>query len=487
METENPIFRSLEQIEGRISEKLTVENIARAVFFSKFHYQRLFREIVGDSVMEYVTKRRLTLAGRALLETDAAIVDIALEYGYDSREGFTRSFKTYMGVSPTEYRKYGLTAISQKTIKERFNTTYSKNTDDIVRELNDYIAKAKETAITARKLESPAKAFWMALADKIDTHTDSVKKQLERISSIAEHPDEITNRFEIVKAIEDAAFGSNIFALNAGLMAARSLPEHAEPQKQLAAQCLELARNSVVKSSKVVAFFNELATLIFDDMRKAAADKIAFAVSLGRKASEQINGYDYIKNEIVNLTNELEAKALEDISVSWFDDCLFKLRIIATTAELQDVPRNPAAKPMFSGIAEFSNSLRETLGFFDSLARQDPAPTKQSNAKFLQDISYQGNILLFYLRGEVEKLGQFLSAEQKAAFADIDDNIDGFIRFAQSVTDDNAFRQSAIKLLSISKSITEQADQLYEHGGAVRLLAAEFNGLASAVTRLATN
>ena len=66
MEKENPVFRSLELIESRILEKLTVEDIASGVYFSRNHYQRLFREIVGNSVMEYVTKRKLTLAGRTL-------------------------------------------------------------------------------------------------------------------------------------------------------------------------------------------------------------------------------------------------------------------------------------------------------------------------------------------------------------------------------------------------------------------------------------
>jgi len=154
VDNDNPVFRSLELIESRITEKLTVENIANAVYFSKYHYQRLFREAVGDSVMEYVTKRKLTLAGKALLDSNASIIDIAFEYGYDSREVFTRSFKAYMGISPTEYRKYGLTAISQKTIKERISMFYSKTTDEIIRELNELIAKAKELSGSARKTNS---------------------------------------------------------------------------------------------------------------------------------------------------------------------------------------------------------------------------------------------------------------------------------------------------------------------------------------------
>ena len=144
MNKENPVLRSLDIIESRISERLTVENIASSVYFSKYHYSRLFREVMGDSVIEYVIKRKLTLAGKALLETDSTILDVALQYGYDSHEGFSRSFKAYMGVSPTDYRKYGLASISKKTKKEKEIMVYSKTTDEIIRELNDFITKASD-------------------------------------------------------------------------------------------------------------------------------------------------------------------------------------------------------------------------------------------------------------------------------------------------------------------------------------------------------
>jgi len=251
LDNENPVFRSLELIENRISEKLTVEYIASGVYFSKYHYGRLFREIVGNSVMEYVTKRKMTLAGRALLETDATIIDIALEYGYDSREGFTRSFKAYMGVTPTDYRKYGLASISQKTVKERSVMIYSKTTDDILRELNGFIAKAKETAECARKNDVPEYTpFWNTIADATDAYADKVKGILERITAISERPDEIGGRFAIIKVIEEIAFHSNLLALNAGLMVSREQSE----QWPLCEKYLELAQTCVLKANKVAQF-----------------------------------------------------------------------------------------------------------------------------------------------------------------------------------------------------------------------------------------
>jgi AraC family transcriptional regulator len=82
MENKNPIFRSLEIIENRITKKLTVENIAADIYISKHYYMRLFRELVGDSVMEYVIRRKLTLVGKVLLSTQTSILDIALDFGY---------------------------------------------------------------------------------------------------------------------------------------------------------------------------------------------------------------------------------------------------------------------------------------------------------------------------------------------------------------------------------------------------------------------
>ena len=106
MKEKNPIFRSLAMIEELLQEKLTVEMLAEDIHFSKYHYQRIFREAVGETVMGYVNRRRLSLAAEELAGTKDSVLSIALKYGYDSHEGFTRSFKAYLGVTPTEYRKY---------------------------------------------------------------------------------------------------------------------------------------------------------------------------------------------------------------------------------------------------------------------------------------------------------------------------------------------------------------------------------------------
>ena len=74
---------------------------------SSFYFQKIFSILCGFTVGEYIRSRRLALAGSELLSTDEKIIDIALKYGYDSPEGFTRAFARFHGITPSDVRKNG--------------------------------------------------------------------------------------------------------------------------------------------------------------------------------------------------------------------------------------------------------------------------------------------------------------------------------------------------------------------------------------------
>jgi hypothetical protein len=438
--------------------------------------------------MEYVTRRRLTLAGEALLRTGKAIIDIAQEFGYDSREGFTRSFKAYMGVSPSKYRKYGLTAISQTIAKERQHMMYSKTTDEILRELNSFVVQARETSAPMRKFEIPGfpayTMFWNRIADRIDALASDLNTQLGRIVSIAEHPDEITNRFNIVKVIDEVAFETNLLGFNAGLMVARSRPEQIPNQEPLAQSCLELARTATIQAGKVTAFLSELAALIFADMRETAGEKLDAAIAAGKKATASIIGYDYIRDEVAYLTDSLTSISTEEITASWLDDCLFKLNIISSAAQLQDVPRTPSDADRFDGLSAFAEALRDACDFFGTLPQPENTKTmERSDRKFLMDVTFQQNIMLFYTRGEIEKMRDVPDDAQKAALQSICEAINNTIQLARAATEKTACKEIADKLHSIYADMLVEADSLHEHGGAIRFLAVEFKALGDHVAR----
>ncbi|MDD5832161.1 MAG: AraC family transcriptional regulator [Clostridiales bacterium] len=96
---------SVQYIEDHITENISAEIIAKAVGVSPFYFQKGFAMLCGFSVAEYIRNRRLALAGNDLLITEEKIIDIAMKYGYDSPDSFTRAFTRFHGVSPSSVRK----------------------------------------------------------------------------------------------------------------------------------------------------------------------------------------------------------------------------------------------------------------------------------------------------------------------------------------------------------------------------------------------
>ncbi|QAA33507.1 helix-turn-helix transcriptional regulator [Clostridium manihotivorum] len=98
------IQAALDYIEMNLHEELTLDDIAKAVGFSKFYFHRVFQREVGTSLYNYVRKRRLTMAASLLLNTNIPILDIALTYRFESQEAFTRAFKSVYQLPPGRYR-----------------------------------------------------------------------------------------------------------------------------------------------------------------------------------------------------------------------------------------------------------------------------------------------------------------------------------------------------------------------------------------------
>lgn len=94
-------------IEGNITDDLSVGMIAKEVSISPFYFQRGFSMLCGYTVGEYVRMRRLSLAGEELLSSDVKVIDLAIKYGYDSADSFTKAFTRFHGSTPTDVRRGG--------------------------------------------------------------------------------------------------------------------------------------------------------------------------------------------------------------------------------------------------------------------------------------------------------------------------------------------------------------------------------------------
>lgn len=99
------IMDSIDYIEKNLSQELKVKEIAKVAMVSPFYYQRMFQILTGSTVHEYIRNRRLSLAASELILTDTRVLDLAIKYGYESSEAFSRAFKKVHGVNPTVLRK----------------------------------------------------------------------------------------------------------------------------------------------------------------------------------------------------------------------------------------------------------------------------------------------------------------------------------------------------------------------------------------------
>jgi len=106
--TFNRIEKALDYIEAHISEPLSVESLSDLSRWSRWQFQRVFRNATGLSVAQYVRELRLSKAAEMLITSKERHLDIALNCGFTSEISFNRAFSQFFGYPPGEYRKRGI-------------------------------------------------------------------------------------------------------------------------------------------------------------------------------------------------------------------------------------------------------------------------------------------------------------------------------------------------------------------------------------------
>lgn len=96
--------KAIDYVEDNLTEKLDYEKIAAKACVSSFHFQRIFSVMCNFSLGEYIRNRRLTLAGAELNQSSKKVIEIALKYGYESPDSFTKAFARFHGVTPSAAR-----------------------------------------------------------------------------------------------------------------------------------------------------------------------------------------------------------------------------------------------------------------------------------------------------------------------------------------------------------------------------------------------
>lgn len=92
-------------IESNTAKRLLLEDVASKSGFSRWYLQRIFKSHTGVTLGLFIKRSLMESARKDILSETYSIADIALKYGYESQQTFTRAFSRYYGMPPATYRK----------------------------------------------------------------------------------------------------------------------------------------------------------------------------------------------------------------------------------------------------------------------------------------------------------------------------------------------------------------------------------------------
>lgn len=105
-------------IENNLDKDITLDQLAERYYISKYYFFRIFKTVTNKTLKVYMDERKLIAAAKEIKETDKKVKDIAAKYAYGSPETFTRRFKRFFGVTPTEYRNEAIEIMLQSIIPD---------------------------------------------------------------------------------------------------------------------------------------------------------------------------------------------------------------------------------------------------------------------------------------------------------------------------------------------------------------------------------
>ena len=101
------MIQAVDFIEDNLKEEIGVADVAGAVSYSLYHFCRMFNRVIHHTPYDYLMRRRLSESAQELVETDKKVIEIALDYRFNSPETYSRAFKRMFDLQPYQWRKQG--------------------------------------------------------------------------------------------------------------------------------------------------------------------------------------------------------------------------------------------------------------------------------------------------------------------------------------------------------------------------------------------
>ncbi|WP_277673452.1 AraC family transcriptional regulator [Piscibacillus halophilus] len=179
MDMLNRMNQAIQYIEDHLTDEMDLGEVAKRAYCSEFHFKRMFAFLTGVSLSEYIRRRRLSLAANELLDQNARIIDVAIKYGYQSADAFSRAFKHVHGITPSEVKGQGqsLKAYPRMTVQLKISGGTEMDYRIVEKEAFRVVGIMKRVPIVFEGENPHISAMWQELnEEKI--------KQLKSLSNL---------------------------------------------------------------------------------------------------------------------------------------------------------------------------------------------------------------------------------------------------------------------------------------------------------------
>ncbi|HEK9100649.1 AraC family transcriptional regulator [Bacillus pfraonensis] len=163
---------AIQYIEDNLANDIDFKEVAKLALCSEYHFKRMFSFLAGISLSEYIRCRRLTLAAFELKDSNVKVIDIAMKYGYNSPDSFSRAFQNLHGITPSEARNssHSLKAYSRMTFQLSIKGGHEMNYRIEEKEAFRIVGIQKRVPIIFSGVNPEIASMWQSL-DSQSIHT----------------------------------------------------------------------------------------------------------------------------------------------------------------------------------------------------------------------------------------------------------------------------------------------------------------------------
>jgi AraC family transcriptional regulator len=158
---------AMRYIEANLEGEIDFQKVSQLAGCSEYHFRRMFSFLSGMSLSEYIRRRRLSQAAMELSQSNVKVIDLAVQYGYDSPDSFSRAFQALHGLTPTEARTEGvfLKAVPPMTFQLTVQGGNEMDYRIIEKEAFYIVGLKKRVSLVYNGVNPEIAAMWQSLTE----------------------------------------------------------------------------------------------------------------------------------------------------------------------------------------------------------------------------------------------------------------------------------------------------------------------------------